>query len=314
MSNAISKAEQNALSVSYEVMGSHVELDLQFVKRYLVRGAADKVSDQEIVFFMNTCKAQGLNPTVQGDAYLIKFGTDPAQMVIGKDAYLRRAHSNPNYLCKEDGITIQRGNEIIQKKGCCVYPGETLVGGWCTVNYLRNGKERSAYKEVSLAEYNKGMANWKTKPATMINKVAVSQCVRDAFPQDYDGLYSEDEMIASGAIPAEYTIDGKAPTDEKPVGEVTEYATQDQRKAMFRMAQQYFGEDIGNSVVKELLKDAGMESTTGMTTEQYKKVLGDLMQCIEDDKQQQAQKAEQNQSQDPEHEDPTDTEENGGRE
>ena len=32
--------------------------------------------------------------------------------------------------------------------------------------------------------YNKGQANWKSKPATMINKVAVSQCVRDAFPKD----------------------------------------------------------------------------------------------------------------------------------
>ena len=52
----LSKAEQNALSVSYEVMGTRVDLDLDFVKRYLVRGAADKVSDQELVFFMNLCK------------------------------------------------------------------------------------------------------------------------------------------------------------------------------------------------------------------------------------------------------------------
>ena len=35
---ALSKAEQNALCVSYDVLGTHVELDLQFVKRYLVRG------------------------------------------------------------------------------------------------------------------------------------------------------------------------------------------------------------------------------------------------------------------------------------
>lgn len=89
---ALSKAEQNALAVSYDVLGSHVELDLQFVKQYLVRGSAELVSDQEIVFFMNTCKMQGLNPLVQDDVYLIKYSkSDPAQMVIGKDAYLRRA-------------------------------------------------------------------------------------------------------------------------------------------------------------------------------------------------------------------------------
>ena len=202
MSTAMSKAESNALVVSYDVLGTHVELDLDFVKKYLVRGRAELVSNQELVFFMNTCRQQKLNPLVQGEVYLIKYSKDdPAQMVVGKDAYLRRAFDHPDYLFKNDGITVQRGNEIIQKEGCCLYPGETLVGGWCRVTFMRNGKERTAFKEVAFAEYNKGKANWNSKPATMINKVAVSQCVRDAFPKDYEGVYSEDEMIASGAIP-----------------------------------------------------------------------------------------------------------------
>ncbi len=68
MSTAMSKAETNALTVSYEVMGARVDLDIDFVKRYLVRGQADKVTDQEILFFMNTCKMQRLNPLVAGPA------------------------------------------------------------------------------------------------------------------------------------------------------------------------------------------------------------------------------------------------------
>lgn len=206
MSTALSKAEQNALTVSYDVLGTHVELDLQFVKSYLVRGNPEKITDQEIVFFMNTCKMQKLNPLVAGEVYCIKFGNEPAQMVVGKGAYLRRAFEHPDYLCKEDGIVVVRGSDILQKEGCCLYPGETLLGGWCRVHFIRNGKERTAFKEVQLAEYDKGQANWKSKPATMINKVAISQCVREAFPKDYEGLYSEEEMIASGAIPANYTI------------------------------------------------------------------------------------------------------------
>ena len=110
---------------------------------------------------MNTCRQQKLNPLVQGEVYLIKYSKDdPAQMVVGKDAYLRRAFDHPDYLFKNDGITVQRGNEIIQKEGCCLYPGETLVGGWCRVTFMRNGKERTAFKEVAFAEYNKGKANW----------------------------------------------------------------------------------------------------------------------------------------------------------
>ena len=175
MSNAMSKAEANALSVIYEVAGSQVALDLPFVKKYLVRGRADLVSDQEIVLFMNTCKNQGMNPLVNGEVYLIKYSKDdPAQIVVGKGTYLRRAVENPGFQHKEDGILVLRGDEIVKKEGCCPYPGEKLLGGWCRITYVRNGKEFTAYKEVALSEYDKNMANWKSKPATMINKVAVS--------------------------------------------------------------------------------------------------------------------------------------------
>lgn len=277
--NALSKAEQNALAVSYEVLGTRVELDLQFVKKYLVRGQADLTSDQELVFFMNTCKMQGLNPLAQGEVYLIKYSKDdPAQLVVGKDAYLRRAYSNPDYLYKNDGIVVQRGNDIIQKEGCCLYPGEVLIGGWCRVHFMRNGQKRETFKEVAFSEYNKGQANWKSKPATMINKVAVSQCVRDAFPKDYEGLYSEDEMVASGAIPAEYQVidEGQPPAeDDTPI-------TQEQRQMLFTTAQKTFGKEVGNQVIKSLIDQIGLTSTAGMKQSQYEQVALMLMEACEE--------------------------------
>lgn len=275
----MSKAEKNALTVSYDVLGTHVELDLDFVKRYLVRGRAEFVSDQEVVFFMNTCRQQGLNPLVNGEVYLIKYSKDdPAQMVVGKDAYLRRAYSNPDYLFKTDGITVQRAEAIIQKEGCCLYPGETLIGGWCRVHFIRGGTERTAFKEVSLTEYNKGMANWKSKPSTMINKVAVSQCVRDAFPKDYEGVYSEEEMVASGAIPVNF--------DEIPTVDVAEESeeaviTDDQRKALFRTAYNAFGREEGPKVLRSILDELSVESTADMIISQYDKALARLTEVIE---------------------------------
>lgn len=285
--NALSKAESNALSVSYDVMGTRVDLDLNFVKRYLVRGQADRVTDQELVFFMNTCKMQKLNPLASGEVYCIKFGSDPAQMVIGKDAYLRRAFSNPDYLYKEDGITVLRGEQIVQKEGCCLYPGEKLIGGWCKVYFMRNGKERTAYKEVSLEEYNKGQANWKTKPATMIDKVAVSQCVRDAFPKDYEGLYSEDEMVASGAIPVNFREVKNTESSNAPATEVVDadpVISQEQRQALFKAAQKQFGKEECNAVVKKIIESMGLESTTGMTESQYVEATERLMKMVDDRK------------------------------
>lgn len=266
----LSKAEQNALSVSYEVVGTRVDLDLDFVKRYLVRGAADKVSDQELVFFMNLCKMQKLNPLVGNEVYCIKYGSDPAQVVVGKGAYLRRAYEHPDYICKEDGIVVARSNEVVQKEGCCLYPGEKLIGGWCRVHFTRNGKELSCFKEVSLSEYDKGQANWKVRPATMVNKVAVSQCVREAFPKDYEGLYSEDEMVASGAIPANF----RELPDEPPVEE-EKTITQDQRQALFRMAKEHLGKDA-NDALKDIISKHGYQSTSGMPESVYKEVVDEI--------------------------------------
>lgn len=90
MNNSLTK-------ITYETSLGTVELDFQTVKNYLVRGQADKITDQEVILFMKTCQAQKLNPFAQGEAYLIKFGSDPAQMVVGKDAYMRRAEENPAY-------------------------------------------------------------------------------------------------------------------------------------------------------------------------------------------------------------------------
>lgn len=281
MSTALSKAEQNALVASYEVAGTMVELDIDFVKNYLVRGRAELTTNQELVLFLNTCKAQKLNPLVSGEVYLIKYSKDePAQMVVGKDAYLRRAYNNPDYLSKTDGITVQRGNQIVQKEGCCLYPNEVLVGGWCKVTFMRVGKERTAFKEVSLVEYNKNMANWKSKPATMINKVAVSQCVRDAFPKDYEGVYSEDEMIASGAVPIEYVDVDVQPQNETVVMEDEPTITNEQRQEMFRTAKKYLG-DSANDVIKDLIGKYGYTSTSGLLVSDFVKVMAELQEIIE---------------------------------
>lgn len=296
MSTALSKAEQNALVVSYDVLGTHVELDLPFVKKYLVRGRAELTTDQELVFFMNTCKMQNLNPLVSGEVYLIKYSKEqPAQMVVGKDAYLRRAFSNPDYLCKNDGITVKRGNEIVQKEGCCLYPSEELLGGWCKVTFLRNGKERTAFKEVALSEYSSGMANWKSKPATMINKVAISQCVRDAFPKDYEGVYSEEEMVASGAIPAveaEYTVVGGE--NVVMVEEEDPIITNEQRQELFRTAKKYLGEGA-NEVIKNIIAEMGFSSTTKLRVSDFVKVMSELQDIIDNSQQEPEEEVQEEQ-------------------
>ena len=274
MNNSLTK-------ITYETSLGTVELDFQTVKNYLVRGQADKITDQEVILFMKTCQAQKLNPFAQGEAYLIKFGNDPAQMVVGKDAYMRRAEENPAYRGHKSGIVVLRGEQVIQKEGTCLYPGETLLGGWCRVHRTRTGgSEEEIFKEVSLKEYDKGQANWKTKPCTMVEKVAVSQALRSAFPKDYEGMYVAEEVSEQGYTDAEYENMGPSGNGEDEVIDMTPI-TQDQRKALFKMVHQKLGQKQGNALVQAVLTEFNLESTNGMPVSTYSKVMARIVEVLE---------------------------------
>lgn len=257
------------MSVNYETALGNVQLDANTVKQYLVKGNGN-VSDQEVFLFVKMCQAQRLNPFVTGEVYLIKFGQQPAQMVVGYDTYKRRADENPAHLYTESGIVVCRGQsgEIVQKTGACLYPSETLVGGWCRVHKLKGDKEVTTFKEVGFKEYDKGNAIWKEKPCTMIEKVAISQCLREAYPKDYEGLYTTEELA-----PSQYTVvvdqNGEVigdPPEDDPV------ITQSERKLLFAKAQKAFGRDRGNQIIKECLEAEGLESTTQMKKSAYERI------------------------------------------
>ena len=279
MSSELRKVEYQSIS------GIQVELDADTVIKYCARGNGN-ITPQEVALFLRTCQAKRLDPMENGEVYLIKYdNTKPAQIVVGKHAYLRRADRNPEYRGKKSGIVIVRDGKVIQKDGCCLYKvlNETLIGGWCRVYRRRAGAEvdEEFYREVALEEYSSGQANWKVKPATMIEKVAVSQCLRDAFPNDYEGLYSEDEMLASGAIPVDYTdVDDVGVPVHESVPE-DPVITDDQRTALFELARNNFDKDVVNDVVRSIIGEFGLNSTKGMTESVYNQVMARLKEEIE---------------------------------
>lgn len=255
-----------------------VELTPDTVTRYLKRGNKD-LTEQEIRMFIELCKYQKLNPFV-GEAYAIKFG-DEFQMVIGYDTYKRRAEENPAYRGRKSGIVVLRGSQVVQKEGTCLYPGEELIGGWCRVfREMSNGQPIEEYKEVSLAEYDKKMANWKSKPCTMIEKVAVSQALRAAFPKDYAALYTAEEM----GTPDQYApgVNDAPPMIINPdTGEVEPdpVITKEERRALFDKAQFVYGERSVDKL-REFVSKNGFQSTTELTMSAYKKIMGQIEQDL----------------------------------
>ena len=263
------------MSISYETALGNVKLDSETVKQYLVRGNGN-VSDQEVFLFIKMCEAQKLNPFATGEVYLIKFGDQPAQLVVGYDTYKRRAEENPNHLYTESGIVVCRGSsgEIVQKQGACLYPTEKLIGGWCRVHKLKNNKEVTTYKECGLDEYDKGKSVWKEKPCMMMEKVAVSQALREAYPKDYEGLHTEAEISPTGSIP-DYQQTVKAEV-------IDEVITQSERQLLFAKAHGFFGKEKGNEVLKELIQNEGLSSTTGMKKSQLARIDEELTKRIDE--------------------------------
>ena len=228
MSNEVQDKTQD-LVVKFEVEGQEIKLSKKIVQEYIV-GTDVPITNQEFKLFTELCKVRKLNPFLR-EAYLIKYkaGT-PAQLVVGKDAILKRAVLNPNYDGMECGIIVQKedGMEcgiIVQKEdgtieerqGTFRLGNEQLVGGWARV--FRKDWSHPTYSSVSFNEVaqrkNDGQlnSNWSTKSATMLEKVAKVRALRETFVEDLAGMYEAEEMQQE--IPQQEPIEVQADVIEQ---------------------------------------------------------------------------------------------------
>ena len=192
VSNSLAKTQAEEPQIKYETpSGEMVILKPSTVRNTLVNGNG-AITNQEITMFLSLCKFAKLNPFLR-EVYLIKYGNNPATMVVGKEVLLKRAMRSPKYEGMQAGIiTVDADGNIKEREGTFVLDNETLVGGWAKVNV--KGYVAPIYTSVSMKEYSTGQSNWKTKPATMIRKVALAQALREAFPEENAALYDASEM------------------------------------------------------------------------------------------------------------------------
>lgn len=244
VNNSIAKKNQSFESavIEYKCGEETVKLSPSIVRNYLVNGNG-AVTDQEVTMFLNLCRFQHLNPFLR-EAYLIKFGNQPATIVTGKEAITKRAMRNERYAGQQAGIVIyhEDGGELEYRNGSLLMKGETIVGGWAKV-YVK-GYSVPIEAVVSFDEYvgtkSDGSINgqWSKKPATMIRKVALVQALREAFPEDLGGMYASEEVgveinetamapIEMESAPAQNAPEAPAPVvmeqTAMPVDELTDF-------------------------------------------------------------------------------------------
>ena len=274
--------------IKYETEQGEITLSTNIIKRYLVSGNADKVTDQEVMMFLALCKYQKLNPFLR-EAYLIKFGDAPASIVTGKDVFTKRASASQACKGWEAGIIVKtKQGDIQQRNGTFVAPDEVLVGGFARI--YRQGWQVPLEITVSLSEYqrtnSKGelMRNWREMPATMIRKVALVQALREAMPQEFQGMYSPEEMPVDISVlsaepvkilPQSETIPETIPKKEAS----TQIATTDiistaQAKRMFAIAH-------GDAdVVREVLNDHNYASSKDVRKADYEAICAEITALV----------------------------------
>lgn len=239
MTNALA-TQQTSIAFTDDV-GANITVTADDVRNLICPNADQK----EVALFLQLCKSQRLNPFVK-DAYLVKYGSNPAQMITNYQVFNRRACKNENYGGIENGVTVLRNGEIVHKDGSAVYKaaGETLLGGWAKVYFKDNRKP--AYAEVALDDYSTGKSNWSKMPGVMIEKCAKAAAWRLAFPDDFQGMYVSEEMQQAQPQQVEsYTEPVKAFADPAPIKQLM---------PMYVIAE--YGEIEDSAKRKEAFKDA----------------------------------------------------------
>jgi len=283
--------------VKYEARdGQEISLSFDIVKKYLVQGRSEYVTDQELMYFMGVCKSRGLNPFIK-DAYLIKYSQkDGAAIVTSRDYFRKRAKAQKDCQGWGFGCIVRRNGEIILTNGL-VLEDDELLGGWFEA--LPDGWKTPLKLEVNLKGYLKhkqdgGLTSfWKKEnQPTQIAKVAESQGLRACWPDEFQNLYGPEEILTGDTIDvteaSKLTADAlkermkneqdKATEEEAPPppGENTGQAPESQPEGKSGRKTPVYINDDTKLTIPKLCHELGLDTLEVIGEVTGKKILGKL--------------------------------------
>jgi len=190
--------ENEKMMVEYKAGSEPVRLTLAMVKRYLVSGKAELVTDQEAVFFLKTCAAMKLNPFIR-DCYLVKYDTSPAAIIVSRHWFARNARNRPDCKGWRNGVIVRTDRGLEYRDGTLVLDDEELVGGWAEGKPV--GWDEPYRLTVNLKPYIKTNREGKPtqfwvaeKQPEMIAKIAEVQLLRKLWGAEARNIYTAEEM------------------------------------------------------------------------------------------------------------------------
>jgi len=182
--------------VRYKSGNDEITLTPGVVEQFVTKGNG-KISTEEAFNFIQLCRYNGLNPFLN-EAYIIKFGNQPAQLIVSKDAFMKRAERQDSYQGFEAGVIVYNPDkqDLVEREGALSLPNEQIIGGWSKV--YRSDRERPIVVKINFSEFAKYkdgrlQSTWANMPANMIRKSAIVNALREAYPDQLSAMYTEDE-------------------------------------------------------------------------------------------------------------------------
>jgi len=149
---------------------------------------ASQLSANEKLQFISIAKAYQLNP-FKREIYCISYGQGERRklnIITGYEVYLKRAERTG----KLAGWKISCSGEGVNMRAC--------------IEIHRKDWSMPLIHEVLYKEYAQETSIWKSKPQTMIKKVAIAQGFRLAFPDELGGMpYDSSELPVGNELPIE---------------------------------------------------------------------------------------------------------------
>lgn len=197
--NAVAQVQQQRGEVEFIPFGADtkIKLSVKIIKDFVAiptkSGALP--DDRDCMKFMMLCRARKLNP-FEGDCFLQGYdGRDGAQfsLITAHQAFLKRAEVNPEYDGMKSGVIVKNENdEIIDRPGDFMFPGDVLLGGWAVVFFKT--RKHTTERRLNLSTFDQGFGRWQKDKAGMIVKCAEADALRSSFPTMLGGLYGEGEL------------------------------------------------------------------------------------------------------------------------
>lgn len=148
----------------------------------ILKISSPSIGEQHIDYFVNYCKAMGLNP-IEKEIHGYTNGKGQFVMVVSYTTYLKRVMEH----FERKGIEFWYETNLFKD----VDAGSQLC---CEVILHEQGKPDKKVKSW-IMENDKGTANWKSSPRDMLEKCAITKALRRHYPTLIGNLpYAEDEV------------------------------------------------------------------------------------------------------------------------